>query len=466
MQDDHKNLDQFFAESLKGFRQKPPVHSWQRIEEDLLAARRHRRLVLYRWTAAAAVLLIALVAGYYITTITPGHQPQDQTLSEMQAPVTDLPSQSAVPEKDITNNIPAESTQTRISPPTEQPSEMISGTTVRQDASSVAVEDEEQEIIAIQLTDDIPTATQLTDEIQKEVTPALAAEIESAQPEPVENKAPDLPKPEQKNILTEPLTDFTFEDRPEEKATISRWSVGGSFAPVYAYRSIRIDSEELPPDVNPDINYYNNSEEPVYSYSGGVDVAVNMSGKWEFRTGLYLSSLGHSNEDVTAYEAEGVKDLLKVSSSTGMIQIVTTKLPEEFVDNSVRRDSITDAVYISSNIRQSFTYLELPLLVRYSFLDKRFGLNLTGGFSPGIMTDYKAQFTYEGERIDLNNESDFYNMILNSQVGLGINYRITGSLSISLDPAFKYSLNSIRKDHSIEYHPYSISIFTGVRYSF
>ncbi len=166
MQDDHKNLDQFFAESLKGFRQKPPVHSWQRIEEDLLAARRHRRLVLYRWTAAAAVLLIALMAGYYITTITPDHQPQDQTLSETQAPVTDLPSQSAVPEKDITNNIPAESTQTRISPPTEQPSEMISGTTVRQDASSVAVEDEEQEIIAIQLSYDIPTDTQLTDEVQ------------------------------------------------------------------------------------------------------------------------------------------------------------------------------------------------------------------------------------------------------------------------------------------------------------
>lgn len=200
---------------------------------------------------------------------------------------------------------------------------------------------------------------------------------------PVEIQAPDLPKPEQKNILTEPLTDFTFEDRPEEKTTTSRWSIGGSFAPVYAYRNIQINAEELPPDVNPDINYYNDAEEPMYSYSGGLDLSVQMKDKWEFQTGLYLSSLGQVNQDVIAFEMEGVKDLLKTSTSTGMIQIVTSSLPEEFVDQSIRRDSLTDAVYISSDIRQTFTYLELPLLVRYSFLDRRFGLHLTGGLSPG-----------------------------------------------------------------------------------
>ena len=456
MQDDHKNLDQFFAESLKGFRQKPPVHAWQRLEEDLLAARRHRRMILYRWTAAAAVLLIALAAGFYFTTLNQDLQPGDKTLSKLEVPATDQSYESTLPEKDITTARTTETTQTVISPSSEQPAEKIRRTTGQQDVSPVAFKAAEQEI----------TPAQLPDDTKKEVTPTLAAENQSAEPAPVEKETPDLPQPEKKIMFTEPLPDFTFQDELEQKETDSRWSIGGSFAPVYAYRSIRIDAEELPPDVNPDISYYDNSEEPMYSYSGGVDVAVHMSDKWEFQTGLYLSSLGHSNVDVIAFEEEGVKDLLKVSSSTGVIQIVTSKLPEEFVDNSVRRDSITDAVYISSSIRQSFTYMELPLLVRYSVLDKRFGLNLTGGFSPGIMTDYQAQFTYEGEPIELDNESDFYNMILNSQVGLGINYRITGSLSINLDPAFKYSLNSIRKDHSIEYHPYSISIFTGVRYSF
>ena len=466
MQDEYRNLDQFFAESLKGFREKPPVDAWKRLEEDLLAARRHRRLVLYRWTAAAAILLIALAAGYYFAFITPGHQPDDQTLSQVQTPAAEMPAHPVAPEKNITGNIPAEPTQSVISSTSDGLADMINRTDLPQGVSSGAVKVSEQEGAAPQLTDEIPTGTPSKDEIQKEETQELAAGNISVEPAPVEKQIPDLPKPEQKNILTEPLTDFTFQDRPEDKTNTSRWSIGGSFAPVYAYRNIQINAEELPPDVNPDMSYYNDSEEPMYSYSGGVDLTVQMKNRWEFQTGLYLSNLGHVNQDVVAYEVEGVKDLMKTSSSTGMIRIVTSSLPEEFVDNSVRRDSLTDAVYISSNIRQSFTFLELPLLVRYSLLDKRFGLNLTGGFSPGIMTDYNAQFTYEGEHIDLNNESDFYNMILNSQVGLGIHYRITGSLSINLDPAFKYSLNSIRKDHSIQYHPYSISVFTGVRYSF
>ncbi len=466
MQDEYRNLDQFFAESLKGYREKPPDDAWQRLEEDLLAARRHRRVVLYRWTAAAAVLLIALTAGYYFAFITPGHQPNDQTLSQVQTPATGQPTQPVAPKMDITDNIPEEPTQTAVPPSSEGFTDMISRTDIHQGVSSGALKVSEQKGATPQLTDEIPTGTPVKDEIQKEETPALAAGNESAEPAPVEKQVPDLLKPEQKNILTGPLTEFTFEDRPEEKTPTSRWSIGGSFAPVYAYRNIQINAEELPPDVNPDMSYYNDSEEPMYSYSGGVDLTVQMKNKWAFQTGLYLSNLGHVNEDVIAYEVEGEKDLMKTSSSTGMIRIITSSLPEEFVDNSVRRDSLTNAVYISSNIRQSFTYLELPLLVRYSFLDKRFGLNLTGGFSPGIMTDYKAQFTYEGERIDLKNENDFYNMILNTQVGVGIHYRITGSLSISLDPAFKYSLNSIRKDHSIQYHPYSISVFTGVRYSF
>lgn len=466
MQDDHTYPDQFFAESLKAYREKPPVHSWKRLEEDLLAARRHRRVVMYRWTAAAAVLVIALTAGYYFAFITPGHQPDDQTLSQVQIPATDQPIQPVAPEMSITGNIPAEPTQTVIPPSSEGLTDIISRTDIRQGVSSGAVKISEQEGAASQLTDEIPTSTPLKDEIQKEETPVLSAENESAETAPVEKQAPDLPKPEQKNILTEPLTDFTFEDRPEEKTTTSRWSIGGSFAPVYAYRNIQINAEELPPDVNPDINYYNDAEEPMYSYSGGLDLSVQMKDKWEFQTGLYLSSLGQVNQDVIAFEMEGVKDLLKTSTSTGMIQIVTSSLPEEFVDQSIRRDSLTDAVYISSDIRQTFTYLELPLLVRYSFLDRRFGLHLTGGLSPGIMTDYKAQFTYEGEQIDLDNEGDFSTMIYNSQVGLGLNYHITRSLSINLDPSFKYSLNSIRKDHSIQYHPYSISVFTGIRYSF
>jgi hypothetical protein len=456
MQDDHTYPDHFFAESLKAYREKPPVHSWRRLEEDLLAARRHRRVVMYRWTAAAAVLVIALLAGYYILNPSGDRQLKEKTVAQTETPVTAQPLQESIQPDHTVAGIQAETTQAILSTTAESPADLPSRSTGSQVGQPVSGQTTEQEAIA----------TLQPDKIQEEAVTDQVADNVPTEPTSVTKETPDVAKPEQKNIITPPLPDFTFLEQPEKNEYDSRWSIGGSFAPVYAYRSIQINAEELPPDVNPDMNYYNDAEEPIYSYSGGLDLSVQMKNKWEFQTGLYISSLGHINEDVIAFEVKGVKDLLKTSTSTGVIEIVTSSLPEEFVDNSVRRDSLTDAVYISSNIRQTFTYLELPLLVRYSFLDRRFGLHLTGGLSPGIMTDYHAQFTYEDEQIDLDNEGDFSTMIYNSQVGLGLNYHITRSLSINLDPSFKYSLNSIRKDHSIQYHPYSISIFTGLRYNF
>ncbi len=456
MKDNHQSLDQFFAESLKGFRQKTPIHAWKRLEADLLMARRHRQIILYRWTAAAAVLLIAIVTGYFVTTYYLDNLSKENTFSQSEIPVTDQPSGDKIHENEITTSSAAETAQPDFSLSSEKSSETVPGIKSPSATSTVPDHSIQQEI----------TVTLQPDEPKEDIAIAQAAENEPEEPAVVEQETPDIQQPEQKNILTEPLPDFTWKEDMEKTEVTSRWSIGGSFAPVYAYRNIHIDAEELPPDVNPSESYYDDSEQGIYSYSGGVDIVYHVKDKWEFQTGLYLSNMGHVNGEVIAYEVEGVKDLLKVSSSTGVIDIITTKLPEEFVDNSIRRDSITGAAYINSNIHQSFTYLELPLLIRYSLLEKRLGLHFTGGLSPGIMTDYRAQFTYEGERIDLQNEGDFYTMIYNSQVGFGMNYTITKSLSINLDPTFKYSLNSIRKDHSIQYHPYSISIFTGVRYSF
>ncbi len=456
MQDDKKYLDRYVAESLKGFREKPSSHAWKRLEEDLLRARRHRRLVLYRWTAAAAVLLIALITGYLTTTFRQDRPLKESTLTQSEKPsaIQDTKDQAVTKEASLS--------ATADTPPVEisvAAKETIQPTRERKDQSlppaPAATGISQEEIAQVTQQEAIP-----------DIPPPVSEENEFVEPIPEKQELKPIEHPDQKPVLSETLPDLIQTEDVIQKGSNTRWSVGGSFAPVYAYRTIRIDAKELPPDVNPDKNYYDNAEDAMYSYSGGLDVVYRMQDKWEFQTGLYLSNLGHTNEEVIAYETEGVKDLLKVSSSTGIIDIKTTKLPASFIDNSVRRDSVTDAVYINSSIHQSFTYLELPLLIRYAVLDKRLGIHLTGGFSPGIMTDYQARFTYEGNNIDLDNEGDFYTLIYNSQVGLGINYHLTKSLTINLDPAFKYSLNSIRKDHSIEYHPYSISIFTGIRFSF
>ncbi|MBP6977074.1 MAG: outer membrane beta-barrel protein [Bacteroidales bacterium] len=457
MQDDRKNLDQYFAESLRGLRQKPPSRAWKRLEEDLLKERRHRRVVLYRWTAAAAIVMMALITGYFAMTLQQDHQLKENTLtqSETSSSVQDI--EAPLPTENAPAPVVKEITQQETTVSAKKTDYLIPERKAQSlSTTPVTADDALQEIAVITQQENVG-----------DIGVAESEQIEIAESIPQKQEPPQpVRQPETKIVPAEPFPDLFPKEEITPAASTTRWSIGGSFAPVYAYRTIRIDAEELPPDINPDKSYYDNSEEAMYSYAGGVDVIYRFQDQWQLQTGLYLSNMGHINQEVIAYEAEGVKDLLKFSSSTGVIDIKITALPASFVDNSIRRDSITDAVYINSSIHQTFTYVELPLLVRYSILDKRLGIHMTGGLSPGIMTNYRAQFTYEGKNIDLDNEGDFYTMIYNSQVGLGIHFDLTKALTLSLDPTFKYSLNSIRKDHSIEYHPYSISIFTGIRYSF
>lgn len=447
MKDNNQHIDQFFQESLKGYRHAPPVQAWERLKDDLLAIRRRRRIILYRWVAAAAVFIIAFMAGYYLATFRLDQQVKQPATELSQVTPSDSKTgqESAYPEplSEINTSSKPDNPQVKESAFIESPPALPSTESRPEDVMPLQPKSSESTLSHSETSQEPPIEQQ--------------DEIAQAQPED---------QPEQKEVAPELTPAYDWTDVAKQEPSASRWSIGGSFAPVYAYRSIRIQAEELPPGVNPSVSYYNDAEKEIYSYSGGLDVVYQMKEKWAFQTGLYLSNLGHTNEEVIAYEVKGVKDILTVSSSAGVIDVKPSKLPEEFVNSSIRRDSTSGAFLINSDIYQELTYIELPLLIRYSLIDKRFGFHVTGGLSPGIMTNNNTYFQYDGQQIDLDRNGDFYSMIYNTQVGLGLKYDISGSFSISLDPAFKYSLNSIRKDHSIEYHPYSLSIFTGIRYSF
>ena len=64
---DNKNIDDLFREKLEGFSPPPPPHLWQNVQNGLNAQRIHRRRMVAGWLAAAAVVLLALVGGWYFS---------------------------------------------------------------------------------------------------------------------------------------------------------------------------------------------------------------------------------------------------------------------------------------------------------------------------------------------------------------------------------------------------------------
>jgi hypothetical protein len=57
-------------------------------------------------------------------------------------------------------------------------------------------------------------------------------------------------------------------------------------------------------------------------------------------------------------------------------------------------------------------------------------------------------------------------LTLSSSLGMGMEYNISGKLSLNLEPTFRYYLNPFSVTTGSFIHPYSFGIFSGVSYKF
>jgi hypothetical protein len=465
---DDQNIDKLFQENLKGFKEKPPGYAWDKIKEDLALKRKNRRLMLFRWSAAAAAIFIAFLTGYYFASFNLNNEP----LAPHRQEITAIPENNAnktVEKKQVSVQTFADYSEEKITDPA--PSIIISEKMFFDEPSrspgdeaiaineSLPVVTSDDEVIAI----NVPLPVVTPDEKELELTkkkPVLSEPIKTLTDKPVIQPNQFVPSGDEALAFD---ADWVI---PKTEEKLLKWTVGGKFAPVYAYRTISIKKEDLPATIIPDESYYNNLENEIYSFSGGVDLKYHIKKKLSFQTGLFYSKLGQVNNDVVAYRYPDDKYEYVIPTSVGPIDINSEKIPKELADSDIREDSTGNILYFNADIYQNFEYIEVPLLINYKILDKRFGVQLAGGLSPGFMVNNNAYFQVDKQEIMIDRSEEFYTVIYNSIVGLGLNYAVSKKINFSLSPTFKYSLRSIRKDHSIEYYPYSFSIYTGISYSF
>ena len=449
---DDQNIDKLFQANLKGFKEKPPVYAWDKIKEELALKRKNRRLMLFRWSAAAAAIFIAFLTGYYFASFNLNNEVSAPQHQEMTA-IPENNANKTLEEKLVsvqTFTDYSDETITDPAPPTTTSEKIFFNEPSR------SLDDE-----AIAISESVPVVT--PDEKELELTkkkPVLPEPIDPSADKPVIQPNQFVPSGDEALAFD---TDWVV---PKTENKTPKWTIGGKLAPVYAYRTISIDKEDLPATIIPDESYYNNMENEIYSFSGGVDLKYQIEKKLSFQTGLFYSKLGQVNNDVIAYRYPDDKYEFVIPTSVGPIDINSEKIPKELADSDIREDSTGNILYFNADIYQNFEYIEVPLLINYKILDKRFGVQLTGGLSPGFMVNNNAYFQVDKQEIMIDRSEEFYTVIYNSIVGLGLNYAVSKKINFSLSPTFKYSLRSIRKDHSIEYYPYSFSIYTGISYSF
>ena len=61
------NIDKVMREKLEDFSPAPPPYLWENIRGQMVSQQKNKRLGYYRWIAAAAVIVVAFLAGWYLS---------------------------------------------------------------------------------------------------------------------------------------------------------------------------------------------------------------------------------------------------------------------------------------------------------------------------------------------------------------------------------------------------------------
>jgi len=446
------------------------------ISEALDLDRRKSRVAWIGRIAASVALIVAAGSIWLVVQRTPEREPgqsgtRESSLDQQNDHRND--SETAVPEVPVTRPSvpdaevqPATADQFLAGPGTEQ--------LARADERKPGEEDQGPPVV-LQAEEEISRLAR-TGEGLRPINRKYIAGLWDAGPEPepmlaVHHQA-QLPSYTGEGI-------DVFEEFGEESSDYDRWAVGGQVTPLYSYRNLGTESA----NAYSSTGYYNDIENGIVSYAGGVNLNYSPAKRLSIQSGIYYSRMGMSVQNSYIATIGGnvyVNDFpsmeLAMNNSSGQIELGTEKANSILSNLGVSRESDFDAgtsvgiteeqVIREGDVLQHFEYLEVPMILRYRVVDRRVGLNLLGGLSTNFLIGSNVYFQENGKREYIGTTADLKTVNYSGVMGVGLQYSISRNFHLNMEPTFRYYLNSINKTSGISSHPYSLGFFTGISYSF
>jgi hypothetical protein len=432
------NIDLLFRNGLKDFEVLPPPGVWEGVHS---AVKTKSRPVIFLRVAAVAAVLITVGFLTYRLSREITSLPSESVISfnSQEASVISVPFNSPV-YKPAGNNAEAHPSDIKVG--------LIDTGKLPQGTEEKIYE---VQIINFQKTKSLSLYDKSIN-IESHLTP-----VYSSQETPAEIKYPDL--------------QYFPENSPVKP--VERWSVAAMASPTY-YSRINSGSDALSSQII-------NSEQPLFSYSGGVSFSYKISKRFSIQSGLYYSSLGQKVDGINSFSGFSQYNETKGSHS---FEVPTTNgtvfanNPDVFLSaNGAERvvTAYTKDIFdpkkaslqpVSNSLNQNFSYLEFPVVVRYKLVDKTIGINLVGGLSYNVLVHNSVTTTLNGSIYPVGETKGLNPLSLSSSLGMGMEYNISNKLSLNLEPTFRYYLNPFSVTTGSFNHPYTFGIFSGVSYKF
>jgi hypothetical protein len=438
MFDKDPNIDIVFRNGLKNFEVLPPSDVWDNIPP-MPVRKPGYRLVMSIAAGIAVLVSITLFASWYLRSSgNAGEGTQLAMATNDQLPMTETPAAISNPV------IPAKTTAFRNTsvqaPVTIKNNEIIEGIVETPVVSpTVSVFPEPEEVANYNKT--LP----LTND---NITVIASARLTSHGNYPSQAMTPDKPE-----------------------ASEQRFMVGASVSPSMGFS---------PSEQNAHMAELIGSEKTRPSYTTGLTFGYKLSQRLTIQSGIGLESVGQTITDVDVFA--GLSDfysaksnyLYSIETASGTILAGNTDLyltdTKNRVGSMIPKGMADPSKYnltqVGSNIHQVFRYLELPIVLRYKVIDRKVDLNLSGGMSYGYLVDNYAYTRDEYGTIPVGRTEGVNVHSLSSQLGLGMEYNISSTISFNFEPILRYYVTPVSNFSGTLYKPYSVGFFSGIFFKF
>jgi len=437
MKKEELNMDKKFREKMEGFSAEPPSHLWNNIQDQLAALQRKRRLAYVRWIAAAAIIILAFMAGWYFNERSGSLIPN---AAENQA----VPAQETTPQHE--NNV-AEQSQSNA-----QEDTMEAGKAVL--TATNTTKTKTQEISKIKTEDRAPIKVQQENTgtgnsfLGKFSMQKLGSKIASVQEE-----KPQLSlQKEEKTIAVDQLTESEkalMAENAKRYAEPSKeqknWKMGLSVSPGYASH-VTSHSGSYAQNMT-----YSNSEGSG-NISGGFSVQYKTGKKWSVESGIYYAKDGQRSSNTPSTDrfysfapalvmaeksyfntaVNMVDGRLAMNSAVGVIQFSRTPRGTEMATNLDNSYDGATTMLTNGEFSQVFNFIEIPLYLRYNVIDSKIGVEVLGGFNAGIVAGNNVYMENRFGTENVGKTQDISTLNVSGTVGFGLNYSLSRRISLAV----------------------------------
>ena len=223
-------------------------------------------------------------------------------------------------------------------------------------------------------------------------------------------------------------------------------------------------------------------EQHLLSYAGGIALSYRINKRVSVQSGLYYSSFGNELAGISTFGGFRQYDYTKgdhnfeIRTASGTVY---TNNADVFLIDNISKNRITTSIssdvfdpskanlkYLDNSLRQNFSYLELPVVLKYKIIDKAVDFNIIGGLSSNILVANSVYTNSDGEKLLVGKTGGLNLITFSSSLGMGMEYNFTDNLSLNLEPTFRYYLNPFSNITGMKIHPYSFGIFSGLSFKF